>query len=547
MKHIFRFSVLAMFAVVMTVVTSCSSSKDPVEVIPADVDLAGVMNFKQFVSATGTEITADDIELPQELIEIAGEDIPNQAKDIICTAWSALDLEKMVFFGYFSENRQQFFVTVKVNDNDKLETLLTDAELDKAEENGFDIYSQGKYTAVAVKDDLAWMVYDSKDRKNDDITDAIEKIIDKADDNKFVEEKSALGNYITKGDVLNVAYSSDFILKAVKKELESDSDTRMIASMLNVLNGYWTCLSANLTEKDASLSIEFINSAGEKLTNPYSAPMSEEFLSYVPSDFNLAFAAGISPKLISTLEGLYKNLGSNLDSESRMIADTLLPYLKSIDGTISFAVGYNDLPALFTGNFNPAGVRVIAMVEMSGNKADEAVTEIGNLIQQQLAANPYMQSNITIEPGRITIGVPSDSTVVSIRSTGGNLILSNTDIQGGRTNSFSGMFKGHDAEMAASFTDLSSITDGQCPYGFSLAITLDADKLSARFATVGTNSPLVVAIAKFGMAFQRFQRSYYDRMYSYGNYGYDYNYAVADTLAYEEAPVAEIYDYSYDY
>lgn len=546
MKHIFRFSVLAMFAVVMTVVTSCSSSKDPVEVIPADVDLAGVMNFKQFVSATGTEITADDIELPQELIEIAGEDIPNEAKDIICTAWSALDLEKVVFFGYFSEKHQQLFVTVKVNDNDKLESLLTDAELDKAEENGFDIYSQGKRTWIAVKDDLAWMVFDSKDEKNNDITDSIEKIIDKADDKKFVEEKSALANYITKGDVLNVAYSSDFFLKAVKKELESDSDTRMIASMLNVLNGYWACLSANLTEKDASLSIEFINSAGEKLTNPYSAPMSEEFLSYVPSDFNLAFAAGISPKLISTLEGLYKNLGSNLDSESRMIADTLLPYLKSIDGTISFAMGYNDLPALFTGNFNPAGVRVIAMVEMSGNKADEAVTEIGNLIKQQFASYPDAQS-IKFEPGCITLSDPSENLTFSIRSTGGNLIFSNTDIQGGRTNSFSGMFRGHDAEMAASFTDLSSITDGQCPYGFSLAFTLDADKLSARLATVGTNSPLVVAIAKFGMAFQRFQRNYYDRMYSYGNYGYDYNYAVADTLAYEEAPVAEIYDYSYDY
>ena len=546
MKHIFRHSAIAMLAVVMTLITSCSSSKDPVEMIPADVDLAGIVNFKQFVSATGTEITADDIELPREIIEIAGEDIPREAKEIICTAWGALDLEKVVFFGYISDKRQQLFVTVKVNDNDQLESLLSDAELDKNEDNGYDIYSQGKRTWIAVKDDLAWMVFDSKDKKNDDITDAIEKVIDAADDKKFIEEKSALGKYITKGDVLNVAYSSDFILKAAKKELEDDNDTRMIASMLNVLNGYWTCLSANLTEKDASLSIEFINSAGEKLTNPYSAPMSEEFLSYVPSDFNLAFAVGISPKLISTLEGLYNTLGSNLDSESRMLVNTILPYLKSIDGTISFAMGYNDLPALFTGNFQPAGVRAIAMVEMSGNKADEAVAEIGNLIQQQLAANPYMQSNITIEPGRITISVPSDSTAVSIQSTGGNLILSNTDIRANRTNSFKGMFKGHGAEIAASITDLSAITDGQCPYGFSLAFTLDADKFSARLATVGTGSPLVVAITKFGMAFQRFQRNCYDRMYSYGNYGYDE--VLADTAVYEEAaPAAEIYDYSYDY
>ena len=136
MKHIFRHSAIAMLAVVMTLITSCSSSKDPVEMIPADVDLAGIVNFKQFVSATGTEITADDIELPREIIEIAGEDIPREAKEIICTAWGALDLEKVVFFGYISDKRQQLFVTVKVNDNDQLESLLSDAELDKNEDNG---------------------------------------------------------------------------------------------------------------------------------------------------------------------------------------------------------------------------------------------------------------------------------------------------------------------------------------------------------------------------------------------------------------------------
>lgn len=547
MKHIFRYSALAMLAVVMTLITSCSSSKDPVELIPADVDMAGVVNLKQFVGATGTEITADDIELPKELIEIAGEDIPNRAKDIICTAWSALDLEKVVFFGYFTEKRQQFFVTVKVNDKDKLESLLTDAELDKAEEDGFDIYSQGKWTWVAVKDDLAWMVFDSKDRKNNDITDAIEKVIDAADDKKFVDEKSSLANYIQKGDVINVVYSSDFFLKALKQEFESDSDTRMLASMLNVLNGYWACFSANLTDKDATASLEFMNSAGEKLTNPYSAPMSEEFLSYVPSDFNLAFAVGISPKLISTLEGLYNTLGSNLDSDSRMVINTLLPYLKSIDGTISFAVGYNDLPALITNRFNQTDMRFLAMVEMSGNKADEAVTEIGNLLKQELAANPYMQSNITFEPGCITVGVPSENTTIRIRSTGGNLILSNIDVQSNRTNSFKGMFKGHDAEFAANLTDLSSITDNQCPYGFSFAITLDADKLSARMSTVGTGSPLVVALAKFGMALDRFQRDYYDRMYSYGNYGYGYGYeeVAVDSAVYADTVTA--YDYSYGY
>lgn len=526
MKLFKRFSALnaALMALVVMALSSCSS-KDPVEVVPDDVDFVASVNFQRLLDQTNVKITEDDIEFPDELTML-DHSMPNEAKEILARVNKSVDLSQVLCFGYVKFNKNSryevpgdFYMVAKVKDDKELEKILVDeADLDKEEEEGFDVYSMKDRAFVLIKDDLLWLAMSQEMEDVEDAAKNVKKVLEKADKKNISEVAGVAGNL--NNGIISVNINSSQIISMLKMfsgELPTEQAV-MATAVLEKFKGSWINYTGDIAGKKVSLTAKCYNPSNGNVVNlGLTKPVDTQLLTYFPSDILSVAALEVAPDQLNSLCDMLKRLAddeynthinnsyyddyyrNSIEQEHQVMLQAI-DVIRSIDGTVMAGVGTTDLQSFIFGGDTRNTKFIIAAQMKSGFSMSK--------LQSLLTA---FSGDTVSASGNSELIMPLDRDLtLHFKLAGNNLIISNFTANAGNSSNFTQLVTGSEIIIAAKIPSLAPITDNMCNFGAETMLRYAGGELKLEFDLTNCSKSLVEAIMDLGQGYERASRRYWN-------------------------------------
>lgn len=429
----------------IVVVSSCSKTDELLSTVPVD-GVRGVakIDVEKVMKAFDSKVENGELVLPKELTKYSGKLLSNNDRslmnDFVMLAPS-VDVHSVIAFAYDADE----FVTVKLTNKAEFEAVLA-GRYENSQSAGFDVYAGADSLVWLVSENQAWF-----STKGVSVAKTLAEILKKASSENYSELRG-VAEYLTT--------SSDMVAYAMKMPTDSK----------------FLCGKAD-TEGNV-LSIQSVNmeSDGKVLKVPELSEINTDFLRYVPGSYNVAFAVGLN-NVDWDSASEYLSLVNN--TTARMVLATIMPYLKKIDGTVSFAAKIDKEE----GFSNVENIDAIAMVHMPQKSIDEIVT---------LLNRSFKSSKEEPKDGIVEMKL-SDGLTLYAGNVDGYFGLSTQPFNSNESNSLATTFQGKTAALCVEMPEGSKLLNGQ-PYGFKLTIGAGTEQYDLKLSVTGSNSPILVTL-----------------------------------------------------
>lgn len=515
----FRNATWLMILALAASLASCNSSDDIYKYVPADVDFVLKADVTKLLAAADISIESDELKLPKEISSALNRDQKKNLSALLLQGNKAVDLTQVGMFAYIDTKRPQAYMVMPLKDGKALEQLLTvtieeelDGEaFDKDEDEGYITYTQGRNDdgGIYVKDDMVYVVFDSKDPIGDleDIAqsvkdksfDSLDKVIAKAD------KDAAMVYYVNSSSIISAASRADV------------SFTIFGAAIQNELEGYWGVTNIAIKDKSLLCNSVCVNDQGKLYELPYGQPISRKALRHMPDSFIGAIAAGISKSDIQKLNDLYGQYAGELHGSDRYVTDMLMKYVRNIDGTLALGLGATSTSGLLSGD----GLQFVVAVQLKKGNAQQAVAELKTLAQQQVEEqnNSFysyyygdsLRSSIEdVEGGfcyNMRTGGYYNASVMPIyvRAVDGDLVISNVKTPTNGGESLAKMISADDVvAMVVNIPTLAVYSNGKLNFGLQASALASKNKGSFKLEATDYKGSLVALIKDVIFAVQTY-------------------------------------------
>ncbi|MBD5346263.1 MAG: hypothetical protein HDR92_03920 [Bacteroides sp.] len=253
----------------------------------------------------------------------------------------------------------------------------------------------------------------------------------------------------------------------------------------------WLTYSIRQESDVASVSAKLMEGSGKPVELKGLQAISTDFLRYVPADMNVVAAAGLTPEIDWDAAAALVNMVADRTTAGYIAAAA--PYLKSIDGTVAIALGFDK-----AGNLSPATTRFLAMVRMDRSKINEVVRQAGVLAALGGASTEQISATVSRIALPASSGMPSE---IYIGEVDGNLVISSYLPDGKANNSFTTSVEGHEAAAVVA-VPARVLPAAQFPanQGIDVRFILDSTGATTRVAFPGADrTPLAVLAGILGI------------------------------------------------
>lgn len=354
---------LAGFILPFYFLSSCSESRELMAEIPADSEVIARIDARSLLELMGLETDDGSIKISSQLQKILDENEVQISDNLFPTILEYLESDDIFFF---TSKGSSTWVVAKSTDSDGLKKFLSDNGLASSKEGGYETMSSNSYGKWFLKGDLVWWNTTGNTSTPSDLVNSIKK----------------------DGSIGDVPGAGDFLRR---------DGTFKVAVRNPADKGQWICGDVKFEGAEMKIEALAYNAEGTQIHDAVLAPINTGFLRYIPENPMFVGAAGLTKNFNWKLIGTFF---SRFGLEAYAVYESLLPALKSIDGTLAVAVEYKgqesaDTEDLF--DFDYKNYKFIILAEM---KSENALATISN-IRQMLALNG-MSPDTTI-PDRMTI------------------------------------------------------------------------------------------------------------------------------------------------
>lgn len=293
--------------------------------IPADCNLAVVVNTSKFVESAGGTFAGDSIIFPDDAVKLGLKSENKYAN-------SGLDLSRMAGW-VSSDGKSDFYHVFAVKDESQLAGFLKKKGFEKQTESGsYELYRRAEYvddniySNCAVGNGYAYFYTAELNASTAAAT------FDGAAANTIADTE--FGKYMSDGNAGGLMF--DF--KALTKELS------MVG---NDMPDFRVCGKLDLGEDDAELDLVAFDGDGKKfkldksaLKFDASATVSKDALAYMSANECIVYAVALkSVDWDAVVDQAASQMPLNITQ--RMMMGMAKEYLKKIDGTVAFGFGFD--------------------------------------------------------------------------------------------------------------------------------------------------------------------------------------------------------------
>lgn len=486
----FKSSLMILVAIAMATLSSCSS-KDMLDLIPADIDFVAVGNPEQFIKNAGFEVTATDIKGPSEL-KAALNSIPNKERETLTALYSSIDAKRMVVMGYIAAS-PEVVALVKVTDKDKFgSTLRSDMNADRSTVKGFDVYELGYRSYIVVDGSYAYI---SGASSADDVAAMVNKFINRAKD-KDITSVASVTEYISGNNTLNIVCNMTPLAELISSSAYNYMDTNSaiaLSASVPYLKGNWLSISADYAGSSLTVkSLLFNQESGKKVEYPGLKKIDTDALKLLPADAVAAVACGVDNQALrKQLSALQPMVANN------PITKELIKHIGNIDGTIAMGMGISNEQQLIEVYRNdPTALNNTIVAGMLPGKAEEFKTFIAN------AAN---LSGLTVEnQGAMTV-ITDKNVKVYVMVKGNDLIISNSSTVEETNNNLISMISGASSAIAVNVPSIAKFIGGNSKLGFEGSLTFKDNVMTFNIEVTGAKEDLYSALLSLGSDIQAFK------------------------------------------
>lgn len=446
--------------------SSCSRQEQIFDSLPADITSVITVDLNKLCEAADIKLTADgEAEIP----EAAAEQLQPLMEDIDLLAYlkaeNIIDIEHVVAIMDYDNTT---YAILQVKDSKRLtesgegESLWSDGPKGyKTSHNNGGMY--------LLKDNLLWFVKDTRNpiKNIESLKERAKEIpLSRLDGVVEALERDNIANIVVRAG----AFSG------------SNSDKALAADQLYAEEWHVGSLIKGATSNIISAGYEMINSNGVRIAPKGMQNINPALLAYVPSDFNVVLAAGLTKDFDWT--PLRKLIMLTGDFQTAAAMSTVSPYLESIDGTVLIAARYGNV----TDGANP--------YEMDGTPdfillAHMPQSKINGLLQmmREMMANAGMSPKMSPEGYMI---IPQYGKTLYIGNVDGYLGISTIGFDNTLNNSLAPVFVNKD--FAASVTlQPSSLFGGEetQPSSLTLSATMDNGSGDVKLQAEGLSTSII--------------------------------------------------------
>lgn len=461
LRHI-MFAILT--AVVVGLTTSCSKRGEILDTIPADVTMVATVNADKLCSAMGVTLKADgtaEIAAPVQGV------IGSQAKVLdelaALKAEGVVDIENIVVA---IDGDNVTYVTTLVSDMDKVVEKTQDYVGWNEGSNGYKIGRGGSATLLA-KNGQIWAVSGARDAIK-----AVEGMVKGAKE-MSVGSLDGVAEALARDNMANVAVAAGFATLTTSGKSNTE---------IAVQDKEWNIASLQEgADNSLVLDWEMMQSTGRTVKPKGMQNINPALLAYVPGNFNVAFAAGLTGEF--DWEPLRKLVMLAGGFQTAAFMSVVNPYLESIDGTVLMAAAPSS-PELLTGG-DASDWDFIVMAHMPQDKINSLTAMIRNMM-----STAGMTPSVT-ENG--LLAVPQYGKTMYIGNVDGYLGISTVGFDNTRNNPLAPTFVNKDMAASLTLEPLSAympVATGDA--GLVLTASMDNGKGSFKVKATGTQSPLLV-------------------------------------------------------
>lgn len=451
-------SLVALIAMMLGALSSCSKSEDIIDTVPADAACVATVNLDRLCSAGGISLTADETKVAPEMEKAAGGPL-KELIDGLSAIKDAIDIENIVIA---LDTDNVTYVTFAVKDLDKL-CGMTAGNLTWEGTSGDYKSAHLHELDLLATSSQGWIV-----RGSDNAAKAVDEFTKRAKE-RPISDIEYIGKALSRDNIMNIAVTSGFTTL-------SSGSTKASAAPLDEKE--WNIASINISDGNSLVAEwEMARADGEAIAPQGMQDINPALLAYVPENFNVTFAAGLTPGF--DWEPLHQLATIAGGFQAAAFLSVVDPYLTSINGTVLLAAAPGADGALTDGD--PYEWDFIALVNMPQDK----IAGLCSIIRS-------MMSTAGIAPRMTDNGImmiPQYGKTLYIGNVNGYFGISTIGFDNTRNNPLASTFTGK--EMALS-VDLSSVSPLFDSVGLELNASMSGGKGSAKLSAPGTQTPILV-------------------------------------------------------
>lgn len=335
------------------VMASCSGSDAEIQsVIPDDSRFVARVDVEAVINGLGGKIDASGVTLPDGMADksMMGAD----AADMLGAMGAikdALDINN-VYYSCSAKNLTYFVAEIK--DAGKLGEIAT-SRLKMQSLGGKDdfdeVYNSG-YVTMLTRGNLCWLL----NQGVDDAVDELTKVITRAG-------KGAFGK-----------------VPSVAEAVAGQSGLATVALLPDAKAGEWMVMSSKMTGANLEIEVESYDNQGKPVETKGATELQLDFLRYVPGDFNVAMAMGVSREY--DWSRFFNFFGSSDDFKVAGFMEVLRPFLESADGTIALAAKLPVTPKVDEGEMAVTVHPFVAMIHMDQAQVNSCLENLKSLLKK---------------------------------------------------------------------------------------------------------------------------------------------------------------------
>lgn len=359
--------------------TSCSRQGELLDTVPADVSAVATVDLKKLCEASGITFSADGIKADGKINSGLRGDLREMLDRM-----ARLDSEGVADFSHVAvavDGDGAQYVTFSISDYDKLKEQSGQWIEWQADADGYHVADMGDGCTLLCSSSQAWLVNDVRGSA----TKALEGLLKRAD-NMPVSKLDGIMQALGRDNIANIAVASGFISFATDKK----SDTEIPAQ-----DKEWNVASLN-TGADNSLVAEWetMQSTGRTVKVKGLQNINPALLAYVPEDYNLTFAVGLTPEFNwKPVEQLALAVGG---FQAGAFMAVVNPFLESINGSVLIAAKPLTTEAIADGD--PSDWDFIVLAHMPQDKINRLMTMIASMMSTAGIAPSVNEQGMMVVP-----------------------------------------------------------------------------------------------------------------------------------------------------
>ncbi len=461
----FRFFTLPALAVLIlgALTLSCSKEQNLLDAIPSDVEHAGTIRLKSLMEQVGCRFADGKAELPQ------GMDIPFAQAIAAIDAAGVANTDEIA---WATVGKRDVYATMLVSDKAKFKEA-TAGDIEWLDETGG--YACGKIMNTAVVllgDDRVWITFGAKP---DEAVKGVESLLKSAKESA-ISSMTGVDRLLRSDNLVNVAVRQSSAADKGKKSGVKGENPE--------LQAVWATFTGNVKDNKIVGRSTVMEADGKVIPFKGLTTVNPAVLSYVPGNFNVALALGVTPEF--DWSSVAQLVGSMGGFQARGMIAAVTPYLQALDGTVLLAAGPANDQAY--GDIDPGNWNFILMARLPQDK----INDIMGMMRSSLfmaGVSPKMEKD-----GIMVI--PQYGMDIYAGNVDGYFAVSNLPFDPNRQNQLTPLFNGKFGAISVSLPALDQIGFGMPSFGVDLRAQITSESGEITVSLSGTDKPILSEIFK---------------------------------------------------